>query len=125
MDFLNKLFSKKQSETPSSNATHKKQPEAENITPPETVSQNVLRLASPNHPARKQIVEVSDYLNKSVKVESAGGAYLVSNTIDFGVAEKMGVILDEGIALAPDDCDMLVAKAIAVQSYRGGFQETS
>jgi tetratricopeptide (TPR) repeat protein len=89
---------------------------AENNTPLEQVSQNVLRLADPNHPARKQIVDLTHFLNETVKINVFGNNVVYNTPVDFGEAEKIEKTADEGIELSPNDYDMLVAKASVLQA---------
>jgi hypothetical protein len=77
---------------------------------------SALRLADPSHPARKQIVDLTQFLNETVEINVFGNNVVYNTPVDFGEVEKITKLADEGIGLAPSDDDLKVAKAGVLQA---------
>jgi len=70
-----------------------------------------LRLVDPAHPARAQLDQIAEILDKSVEVEVAGDRTATRISAPLGEMENALSLLGSAITLCPDDMDLLVAKA--------------
>jgi hypothetical protein len=84
---------------------------------PRPAAGSSLRLADPKHPAAKQISEVAGYLNGAVEIKAFGDALMYNHSIDFSEAERLTGVMDSAVALAPEDNDLLVAKAGVLHAF--------
>ena len=115
MNLLRNLFGKKQSDiTGSSQPSHGLEP----LTPAVKKSNaSTLRLADPAHAARKQLEQVTKIVDQNVQVELAGERTATKISAPEGEMEKAVSILDEAIAMCPDDMGLLVAKVGVLHAF--------
>ncbi len=81
-----------------------------------TTSPLALRLADSAHPARKQLEQVVEIIDQYVQVKLVGERIATKISAPVGEMERAVSILDEAIAICPDDVDLFVAKACVLHS---------
>jgi hypothetical protein len=74
----------------------------------ETAAPGILRLSGPDHPARQPLDAATEIVDRHVELDAVGG--ITSFTSSSEVSEAIPY-LEQAAALAPDDLDVLVAKA--------------
>jgi hypothetical protein len=70
-----------------------------------------LRLADVAHPARRHLEQVTKIVDQYVEVEVLGDRTALKASFPTDATHQALSTLDAAVALCPDDCDLLVAKA--------------
>lgn len=115
MDFLSKLFGKKQPATPSSDMLSSSAEPSTTATRKAQLSS--LRLADPAHPAHKQLEQAVKIVDQYVQVELAGDRTAMKVSAPVSEMEKALSNLNEAVAMCPDDMDLRVAKACILHAF--------
>jgi hypothetical protein len=74
------------------------------------------RLADSAHPAREQLEQVVKIVDQYVQVELVGERTATKISAPVGEMERAVSVLDEAIAICPDDMDLFVAKACVLHA---------
>lgn len=82
---------------------------------------SILRLADPAHPAHEQLEQAAAVVDRCVQIELLGDRTAMRVSASAGDMERVISILDDAVAICPEDMDLLVAKACVLYAF-GQFQ---